>query len=102
MVAQPTFLVLSRTYQAAQTSEKPKVFCFFSSEKKTLLPLLRPCAAWRPRQHRKKSFGGRRHRELYCQGDNAAAESGALTCAKTDERRAQDLSDVRHFPELGS
>jgi hypothetical protein len=28
-------LMLSRTFQVAQTSEKSKVFCFFSSEKKT-------------------------------------------------------------------
>jgi len=35
---QRTFLTLSRTFQAAQTPEKSKVFCFFSSEKKTFLP----------------------------------------------------------------
>jgi hypothetical protein len=32
------YLMLSRTFQAAQTPEKSKVFCFFSSEKKALLP----------------------------------------------------------------
>jgi hypothetical protein len=30
--------VLSRTLQAAHTPEFAKVFCFFSSEKKTFLP----------------------------------------------------------------
>jgi hypothetical protein len=30
-------LMLSRIFGAAQTSEKSKVFCFFSSEKKTFL-----------------------------------------------------------------
>jgi hypothetical protein len=29
--------MLSRIFQAAQTPEKSKVFCFFSSEKKALL-----------------------------------------------------------------
>jgi hypothetical protein len=36
------FRVLSRTSQAAPTPEFAKVFCFFSSEKKTFLP---PAAA---------------------------------------------------------
>ena len=31
------FLMLSRIFQAAQTPEIAKVFCFFSSEKKALL-----------------------------------------------------------------
>jgi hypothetical protein len=31
--------LLSRPVQAAQTPEFAKVFCFFSSEKKALLPL---------------------------------------------------------------
>ena len=34
------YLTLSRTFQAAQIPEKSKVFCFFSSEKKTFLPYL--------------------------------------------------------------
>jgi hypothetical protein len=33
---QKTFVMLSRSYQAAQTPEFAKVFCFFSSEKKAL------------------------------------------------------------------
>jgi hypothetical protein len=32
-----SFLMLSQTFQAAQTPKKLKVFCFFSSEKKTFL-----------------------------------------------------------------
>jgi hypothetical protein len=35
---QKTFGTLSRLYQAAPTPEFAKVFCFFSSEKKTFLP----------------------------------------------------------------
>jgi hypothetical protein len=31
------YLMLSRTFQAAQTPEIAKVFCFFSSERKTFL-----------------------------------------------------------------
>jgi len=37
-VPKGSYLMLSRTFQAAQTPEKSKVFCFFSSEKKALLP----------------------------------------------------------------
>jgi hypothetical protein len=38
---QKTFAMLSRFSQAAPTSELARVFCFFSSEKKTfLLPFL--------------------------------------------------------------
>jgi hypothetical protein len=45
---QKTFATLSRHSQAAQTPEFAKVFCFFSSEKKTFLLFHpappRPCA----------------------------------------------------------
>jgi hypothetical protein len=38
MVPKVFYVMLSRTFQAAQTPEKSNVFCFFSSEKKTFLP----------------------------------------------------------------
>jgi hypothetical protein len=40
--------MLSRTMQAAPTPEFAKVFCFFSSEKKTLLAVPTPHSAERP------------------------------------------------------